>query len=103
MSNFFYTSFQVKTKATANTWDIQDQAATYHFSLGDCLSWLNNRFSLACKNYKNQEGFVSWTIRNEKSFYNGLFHLEENANFLEKVLDSDTIKDKLKRFENDTD
>ena len=100
--SFYFTSFQVKTKATADTWEIKQQEATYHFYLGDCLAWLNNRFSLASKNYKNHEGFVSWIIRTEKDFYSGLFQLN-NGNFLEKVLDSDTIKDKLEDFRNDTD
>ena len=100
--SFYFTSFQVKTKSTANTWDIQDQAATYHFSLGDCLCWLNNRFSLACKSFKNREGFVSWIIRDEKNFYNGLFQISDD-NFLEKILSLDTIKQKLENFKNESD
>jgi hypothetical protein len=102
MSNFYFVSFQVKTKATADTWDIKEQAATYSFSLGDSLSWLNYKFGLACKSYKNYEGFVSWTIRDETNFYNGLFQLS-NENFLEKVLNIDTIKNKLEDFRNESE
>ena len=102
MSNFFYVSFQVKTKATANTWDIKQQEATYHFSLGDCLAWLNYKYGLACKNYAKFEGFASWTIRSEKDFYNGLFSLD-SENFLEKVLNAEVIKQRLEEFKNDTD
>jgi len=53
--SFYFTSFQVKTKKNGQEWDIKEKEATYCFSLGDCLSWLNHRFSLACKNYANKE------------------------------------------------
>ena len=100
--SFFYASYQVKTKKNGQEWDIQDQAAQYFFSLGDCLAWLNDRFNIACKSFKNREGFVSWIIRDENSFYNGLFQISDD-NFLEKILSLDTIKQKLENFKNESD
>ena len=98
----YLANFEVKLKKADNWQEVKRDGKTY-FSLGDCMTWLSNKYNLSfseifegenseIENPNDKDIFFFWTISNAENSYAGVCQLD-NFNFLEKV-----VKIDLKEF-----
>jgi len=101
----YVVNYEVQIK-NRNKLERMAKDSNYFAKLGDCLAWLNNRFNGCFEEYYNQESFFIWSIKGSKHSqeefqeFKGIFEIS-NESFVEKVLDIDTIKQRLKEFKNE--
>jgi len=98
----YLVNYETKVKK-GNSWEKVEEGSNTYSSLGDCVSFLSNKYSRSFSNiFQGEESeienpnekdiFFFWAISNAENSFAGVFALD-NLNFLEKI-----IKIDLKEF-----
>jgi len=94
----YLASYEIKVKGR-NDWDTVEKNSNSYFSLGDCIAFLNSKYTnLFSEIYEGENSeidnpnekdiFFFWAISNAENSYAGVTELT-SQNFLEKVIKID--------------
>ena len=102
LEKMYIASYEVQIK-NRNKLERMAKDSNYFAKLGNCLTWLNSRFDSFYEELYNKEAFFVWSIKGSRNSeepyeeFRGLFEIR-NESFIEKVLDFESIKQKLEEF-----
>jgi len=82
----YIASYKTEVK-NENNFETKFQESKNFYHIGNCISWLNEKFNYSYENFYNRKDvFFIWAISNCENVYSGILEVS-NLNFIEKVLE----------------